>query len=170
MAPKPPSKQHTPNLLSLPPEILIFILEHACSFADLRALILTTPKFNNVWKGNMTSITSTLIQRSLICYPEVRQFTCLFSHNFQHFYPAYVPPRRVFQPKFTYTDPEVMNRLACLQNIRKEVCRPPKRLPSTSEFSQMRGQHLRHATCLSTRLNPGSPPVRVCVSTQGGPQ
>lgn len=60
-------------MLSFPPEILLLILENACSFADLRALLLTSPIFNELWKRHMSSVSSVVIERSLVSYPEVSQ-------------------------------------------------------------------------------------------------
>lgn len=65
-------------MLTLPPEVLLLVLEAANTLEDVRALILTAPIFNGLWKEHIQTISSKVAERSLVCYPEVGPFTHIF--------------------------------------------------------------------------------------------
>ncbi|KAL8788234.1 MAG: hypothetical protein Q9195_007403 [Heterodermia aff. obscurata] len=61
----------SPTLLDLPVEIVLYILQAADSFSDLKSLILTAPSFNNVWKAYTASISSGVLARNIEGFAQV---------------------------------------------------------------------------------------------------
>ena len=64
------SRKLDANWPSLPPELLPHILDSACSFGDVRALILTAPIIHSHWRLHAAEISSVVAQRSITSYPQ----------------------------------------------------------------------------------------------------
>ena len=60
-----------PGLSNLPVEILLYILQAVDSLSDLKSLILTASRFNDVWKCHTASISSIILRKNIECFTEV---------------------------------------------------------------------------------------------------
>jgi hypothetical protein len=64
------SVTHPPGIISLPPELLLMILEQCDSFGDMLALALSNSRILQVWFTSRKSIVLRLAPRLILAYEE----------------------------------------------------------------------------------------------------